>query len=189
LYKRSFIMYDRSTKSLWVHVTGKCVKGKRRGQQLKFLPSMVVSWGEWKKRYPKSTVLQGRMARGMMGRYGVKGQFSKYGLSVGEGKQVKLYRFTDLEKRPLVTDDFNGQKIMVVFDKKLGVGRAFLRGEHSFSFEKGVLKDERGRVWDWFTGWEEGKGKRGTLEPVPATVWLVNRWRAHNPGGEVFAPK
>ena len=189
LYKRSFVMYDRSTKSLWVHVTGECVKGKRKGQKLKFIPSMIVAWGEWKKRYPKTTVLEGRMARGMMGHFGIKDRFDRYGLSVGEGKQVRLYPYADLDKQPLVIDRFGGQAILVIFDTRSKVARAFKSGGRTFSFEKGILKDEQGRAWDWVTGWRKGKGATEMLEVLPATVWLVDRWKAHNPGGEVWAPK
>lgn len=189
LYKQSFIMYDRSTKSLWVHVTGKAIKGERKGQQLKFLPSVVMSWGAWKKRYPKTTVLLGRMARSRMGHYGLKERTERYGLSVGEGDKVRLYTFADLAERPLVHDTFQGRPIVVVYDKESGVTRAFARGERTFTFKEGVLEDQAGRKWDWFTGWALGDDTKDKLDPLPATVWLINRWRGHHPDGDEHRPK
>ncbi len=48
LYRRSFVMYDRETESLWVHVTGEAIKGELKGNRLDFSPSEVVSWRTWK---------------------------------------------------------------------------------------------------------------------------------------------
>jgi hypothetical protein len=189
LYKRSFIMYDRKTKSLWVHVTGEAVKGPRRGDRLKFLPSVVVNWGEWKKRYPKTTVLEGQHARGFMGAYTLNDRRKQFGLSVGDGKNVRLYRFADLAKQPVLHDTFDDKPIVVVFHDKAGAARAYVRGDRKFSFQEGVLTDDKGRAWDWFTGWALGEGDDATLEPVPATVWLANRWRGHFPKGDVYKSK
>ena len=140
-----------------------------------------MKWGDWKKRYPKSTVLEGRNARGMMGSYRLDRETSKYGLSVGEGKQVRLYRFADLEKTPVVNDG----AVVVVYDKKSGTARAFARGEHKFAMKDGALVTEMDVEFDAFTG----RGGTVALDPVPATVWLLHRWRAHNPGGETYRPK
>jgi len=184
LYKRSFIMYDRGTKSLWVHVSGEAVRGERKGQKLKFLPSVIMQWGEWKLRNPLTTVLEGRAARGMMGHYGLKRDLKNYGLSVGEGKNVRLYRFSDLAKTPVINDSMPLGPIVVVYDKKTGVARAFMRGERTFNLKDGKLVDDKGAVADPFTG----RGAELTLESVPATVWLRNRWRAHFPKGEIYKP-
>ena len=140
-----------------------------------------MKWGDWKKRYPKSTVLEGRNARGMMGSYRLERETSKYGLSVGEGKQVRLYRFVDLQKTPVINDGAT----VVVYDKKSGTARAFARGEQKFVMKNDVIVNEMGVEFDAFTG------RAGTvaLDPVPATVWLLNRWRAHNPGGAIYKLK
>ena len=52
LLENSFVMYDRGTDSLWVHVTGRAVWGPLKGEQLEFVPST-----ENKKKYtPSPTV-------------------------------------------------------------------------------------------------------------------------------------
>ena len=85
LYRQSFIMYDRETDSHWVHTTGECVKGEMKGKTLTFLPSTVTSWASWKALHPETTVLTGRRARGMMGRFDFGTQPERYGLSIGQG--------------------------------------------------------------------------------------------------------
>lgn len=72
LYKNSFVMYDQETKSLWVHTTGEAVRGPLAGRRLDFLPSLVVPWSVWKAKYPATTVLLGRQARGFMGTFALE---------------------------------------------------------------------------------------------------------------------
>jgi len=189
LYKRSFVMYDRSTKSLWIHVSGEAVKGKRKGQKLKFLPSVITTWGEWKARHPLTTVLEGRKADGFMGDYRLKGGVSKFGLSVGEGKRVRLYRYVDLKGHPVLHDTFDGKPIVVVFDAKTRVARAYLSGDRKLQRKDALLIDDKGGQWDWFTGFGKNKAAAEALVPVPATVWLINRWKAHNVKGEIYESK
>ena len=184
LYKRSFVMYDRSTKSLWLHVTGTAVKGPRKGEKLKFLPSTVMEWGAWKLRYPLTTVLEGRMAGGMMGAYKLRERRDRYGLSLGEGKDVKLYRFADLAKSPVVHDTFGGIPVVIVYDEKLAVARAYEAGGRTFTRKDGKLVDGTGRAWDPIVG-RSADGKE-SLVPVLATVWLIERWHGHNPDGAEY---
>jgi hypothetical protein len=180
LYKRSFIMYDRSTRSLWLHVTGRAVSGKRKGQQLKFFSASVLKWGRWKKRFPQTVVLEGRFASEFMGAFNLEKRMDSYGLSVGEGADVKLYPFRDLKARPLVHDG----DIVVAFLAKDAAARAFLRGGRTFKLDGDVLVDDEGKRWDWFTGWGLG-GRQEKLESVPATAWRIDRWKGHFPKGRV----
>ena len=67
LYENSFVMYDKGTDSLWIHVTGEAVTGPLKGNKLQFFPSVVTSWKAWKKKYPHTGVLEGRRDEGFMG--------------------------------------------------------------------------------------------------------------------------
>ena len=111
LFRRSFIMYDKQTGSLWVHTLGEAVKGELKGKQLEFLPSTVTSFGRWKKLYPKTTVLTGRKAQGFMGAFNLGRNFARYGLSVGQGRTAKLYPYSLLAEKRVVNDEFGGEKI------------------------------------------------------------------------------
>ena len=52
-------MYDQQTHSLWNQFTGRPVVGELTGSgiDLKILPVVTTSWGQWKKQLPKTKVL------------------------------------------------------------------------------------------------------------------------------------
>jgi len=59
LYRSNKLMYDRDTQSLWSTFSGSPVVGPLVGKGIKFPHRYVVTttWGEWKKRHPKTKVL------------------------------------------------------------------------------------------------------------------------------------
>lgn len=57
LYQSCLIMYDRATDSLWSQPTGVAVAGERVNEQLKMIPSVKTTVGEWKKLHPDSLIL------------------------------------------------------------------------------------------------------------------------------------
>lgn len=63
LYNSNLLMYDRckadETPSLWSQLLFAAISGPaaERGETLKLLPAMVVSWGEWSARHPETTVI------------------------------------------------------------------------------------------------------------------------------------
>jgi len=57
LHNSDLVMYDRQTESLWQQITGQAFAGKSRGSQLRALPLSMVTWGEWRQKYPDSEVL------------------------------------------------------------------------------------------------------------------------------------
>jgi hypothetical protein len=184
LYRQSFIMYDKETDSKWVHTTGEAVQGPCKGKVLTFLPSTVTSWKKWKALHPKTTVLLGRKANTFMGSFNFKKEPKKYGLSLGQGVGPKLYPFAGLMEDRVVNDEHDGRKVLVVYDDASGTARAFDRGEHSFRSKDGGLLDEKGRTWDLLQGQLQGGKER--LAPLPATTWLLKRWRGFHPKGAVY---
>lgn len=182
LFKNSFIMYDRQTKSLWVHTLGEAVKGKMKGKQLEFIPSVITTYKAWKKLHPKTLVLTGAKASRFMGSYNLAKRLAHYGLSVGQGRKTKLYPFSVLSEKRVINDEFEGKKIVVVFDAESLTGRAFGRGKHEFALKDGRVLDEKGREWDPVS---MKRGKE-TLTAIPATAWLNFRWKAFYPEGEVY---
>jgi hypothetical protein len=53
----NLIMYDRQTETWWQQATGEALAGRFTGSRLKFIPSLFLSWGDTKIRYPKALVL------------------------------------------------------------------------------------------------------------------------------------
>jgi hypothetical protein len=201
LYRNSFIMYDKGTESLWVHVTGEALQGPLKGKTLRFLPSAIVPWSFWRLEHPETTVLLGEMVEGMMGAFNLKQRLEGYGLSVGEGRAVTLFRYELLAAVPVMGAKVGGEPVVLTFDRKLALGSAFspvVEGkEHHFDAvippsddpesELSWMRDaETGSLWDLRTGRclaGELAGER--LERVAATAWLGKRWKGFFPQGIV----
>ena len=120
-------MYDRETESLWVHVTGIAETGPRKGQKLKFFPSTVAIWKEWKALYPHTKVLPGYRRGGFMGTYTGVNDHEDLGLSVILQFNAKLYPFTTLERKPVVNDRFRGKDLLVVYSARTATATAWIR--------------------------------------------------------------
>lgn len=54
---RNLIMYDRQTESWWQQAGGDSIVGDMTGRVLELLPSSNVAWSDFKKAFPKGTVL------------------------------------------------------------------------------------------------------------------------------------
>jgi len=59
LYRSNKLMYDQKTQSLWSTLEGTPVIGPLVGKGIKldYLSVVTTTWGEWKKRHPKTSVL------------------------------------------------------------------------------------------------------------------------------------
>ncbi|PON18832.1 hypothetical protein C2W62_05870 [Candidatus Entotheonella serta] len=198
LYKKSFVMYDRQTESLWVHVTGKAEVGPLKGQQLQFIPSTVTTWAQWKAAHPQSLVLPGYRRGGFMGTYtGVK-RIRPFGLAVFSNFKAKLYRFRDLKRQQVVNDTFRDAELMVAFLEDTNTAMAWKRRLNgqllTFAWADAaqngppLLTDkETGSLWSPMTGTAfSGQLKGQQLDPLQHYPILVNRFHAFYPEGEVF---
>jgi len=194
LYRNSFIMYDHETDTKWIHTTGQAIKGKLKGKQLTFLPATITTWGAWRKQHPKTSVLIGGKAHGFMGTFSAKRSPNRYGLSLGSGKSVKIYPYSILAKNPIVLDSFGGQSVVVVYDAPSVTAVAFKTGDHKFT-AAGQDKHGRRLMTDDATGshWLAVNGEclvgelKGTrLVQLPATPWLIRRWRGFYPKSPTY---
>jgi len=57
LRKSDLVMWDRQTESWWQQLGGEAVVGALTGTKLKALPSQILSWSDFKERYPDGDVL------------------------------------------------------------------------------------------------------------------------------------
>lgn len=200
LYKQSFVMYDRKTESLWVHVTGMAEHGPMKGKQLTFMPSTVTSWGKWKKDYPDTLVLPGYRRGGFMGTYeGMEGYNDDLGLLVLVQFKPKLYPFEKLHKRGVVNDHFNGKDLLVLYSEKDNTATAWRRDvdgqplTFQMASEKDpygsqlIRDDQTGSLWSWLTGEAvQGKLKGKLLQQLSYNPILNNRFRGFYPDAPVF---
>ena len=69
LRNSDLVMYDRQTESWWQQFSGEALIGHYVGTKLIPIPSRMESFGNFKKRFPKGTVMAGR--HGSLASYGV----------------------------------------------------------------------------------------------------------------------
>jgi hypothetical protein len=185
LYRRSFIMYDKGTHSLWVHTTGECVKGELKGKTLEFLPSTVTTWKRWKELHPQTTVLTGKRANQFMGHFGLQEKPNDYGLSVGQGKAPKLYPYKLLHELTVLNDEHEGTPIVVLLDKATGIAKAYERGKRTFVWKAGKLLDDTGKEWVLVGAYAKDDPKTRLQEAV-GTQWTIQRWKGFYPNGPLY---
>lgn len=53
----NLIMYDRQTETWWQQATGEAIAGEHTGSQLEFYPAAMISWQDFKTKYPNGSVL------------------------------------------------------------------------------------------------------------------------------------
>jgi hypothetical protein len=192
LFENSFVMYDRKTESLWVHVTGRAVWGLMKGAQLEFVPSTVTTWQQWKSAHPHMQVLPGYRRGGFMGTYQGLTAPQDLGLAVVVRFLGKLYPFAALDTTPVVNDRFEGVPLLIYWSKADGSAVAWQRvaggRELSFELRNGVLRDrETGSQWSWLRGEAETGPLRGVRPaPVSYNPILVERFRAFYADGPVY---
>lgn len=65
LYNNDLVLYDRTSYSLWLQVTGQSVAGPRMRETLEKIPLEVVPWKVWRSLHPSTLVLKSsQLARG-----------------------------------------------------------------------------------------------------------------------------
>jgi len=82
LYESDMVMYDHQTGSYWFQVAGEAIVGELTGRRLDPLPSITISWGEWKALHPDTLVLSRNL-----------------GLIPGGGTRYEIDRFADYPER------------------------------------------------------------------------------------------
>jgi hypothetical protein len=58
LWRGAMVMYDRETGTYWSQVNATAIDGPHQGDTLREIPSMVTTWGEWRRLHPGTLVLE-----------------------------------------------------------------------------------------------------------------------------------
>lgn len=199
LVNRSFVMYDRQTNSLWVHVTGRAEQGPLKGQMLRFLPSTVTTWEQWKARFPQTKVLPGHRRGGFMGTFNGMRYIESFGLSVTIRFKAKLYPYETIRRQGIVNDRFNGEALVVYYSQRGGTATAWnskLDGR-TLTFSDAKQRDEFGNAllidnqtkshWSWLTGESvSGTLKGRKLDRLAYNPILTDRFKSFYPDAPIF---
>ncbi len=199
---------------------GAAVRGPMKGENLKPLESTFTRWGTWKGLYPDSKILTSgrRFSLGLRRdpyesyyrspdiyfptRLSDKRVYRKeFVLGLVINGKSKAYPFSALSAQPVVNDVFEGDPILVVFEKDSATGMVFKRkrNDRILSFKQTQLKgqkgifladDATGSIWNGLTGRAiQGKLKGKNLDPLPVTPAFWFGWVDHYPETKIFTAK
>lgn len=173
LYRSNKLMYDKATQSLWNTIKGEPVLGPLvdKGIKLEHLSVVTTTWGEWKRRHPKTTVLSKKT--GFNRNYGegiaYKNYFDTHELMFNtpfndtrlkNKQEVLALRFPAspkqqlaidtefLNKNPLYKNRIGPQKLLILTDRS-GANRVYDPKNVNFvSYDRdSTLVDDKGVKW------------------------------------------
>lgn len=147
LYQSDVLLYDRETESLWSQLGMKCVSGPQQNSGLAWLPSEQMTWGVWKRRYPRGSVLSPDTGHG---RDYSQSSYAAYEsspetlfpvplrrselpkkswvLGVFIGNSAKAYPIELLPSGQVISDSLNGFGIQLSYDAASRQGRVTYSG-------------------------------------------------------------
>ncbi len=163
LYRSNKLMYDHQTETLWNQFSGEPVFGKLQGRdiRLKVMPLLFTTWADWLKTYPDSQVLD--METGYERRYEPGAAYKAYFSSpklmypvwnatddagmkkkdvlwiVRLAKASKAYALKRLIQNPLLVDELDGQRILIVTDGVPITVRGYFLAENQLEDREGEL--------------------------------------------------
>lgn len=196
LYQSSFLMYEKKSNSEFLGVSGLGAIGKYRGLLLQQYPSVLTTWGEWKKHYSKNKVMERQSRGGMMGTYRGTNKPSGLTLALDVDGKTKGYDLQSLFSKSVVNDEFNGVKVAwVATSTRTTLAFSRTVGKKALTFEKGdndskgretIVDKETKSKWLIISGkCIEGKMKGKALSMLPTTPFEQKHWAAHHKSAKV----
>ncbi|NKC10838.1 MAG: DUF3179 domain-containing protein [Gammaproteobacteria bacterium] len=172
LYRSNKLMYDQATRSLWSTMRGTPVMGPLHGKGIRLGRGSVVTttWGEWRRRHPRTQVLsldtgqvrdysEGAAYRAYFATDELMFRVPKVDKRLDNKAQVLALRTSDASEALAITSEFlrgrslyqvvlAGTPLAIVTDQS-GAHRVYQRGEVEFVSWDGthVAVDEAGNEW------------------------------------------
>lgn len=215
LYNDNLVMYDHQTNTLWSQLLGQSVRGAMRRVQLRILPSIITSWGEWKTVHPDTQILSaekvGQAAADIIDPYagyytsGAAG-FSS-GLDLDErlpskllvigllaGDATRAYPLETMRAETLINDEVGVLAALLLFDARLETVLAYNRqaAGQTLTFVWAetpgqVMDAETGTKWDIFTGTAVSGPLVGeSLTQLSAPLVFWFAWAAIHPDTTIY---
>lgn len=196
-----FVLYDRQTRSWWSQVSGQATRGPLAGRSLGKRPSVLTTWGRWRRLHPDTTVFvdpslparrrftEESLSRITLGGAGaVLNQDLVLGVESGNGA-ARGFLLRRLAEERVANDTLGEEPVLVVLAEDQVTAAAWRRRTDgrtlSFAPVAGDrLQDaETGSTWDPLTGRALSGPLAGRqLEPLVFTYALWYAWRSQRPG-------
>lgn len=180
-------MMDIETESLWSHILGEAMEGTLKGQLLKPISADMVTWGAWKREYPKTTVLNmSRTNRNFTAKF--YGDPKRFVVGFTGNLGMQHCSFSTMLDQPLLNADARGLPLLITFDKDSTSIRIYSRklADQVLTFEAAgpqTLRDEQTKsLWNRATGTATSgplEGKR--LAPHVGIVSFTRAWMTFHP--------
>ncbi len=140
LRKSNLIIFDFLTESWWQHLTGEAITGEFAGKELTYIPSVIISYEEFFKRYPDGKILSPKTGFDAQKRYGTN-PYEKYDdinsvpysrffdeknidkrlpameriINIRDQEKYKIYPFTAIKKNQIINDKFESKNIVIFY--------------------------------------------------------------------------
>ena len=197
------MLYDKQTRSLWLHLTGECIDGPLAGAKLTPITGRHVLWREWKRDHPETQVMNEDAS--MLARYFPKSSSKRgldffprgfrktietvddrfslnemcYGISVGDVSRAYPFSVLKRVQNGVVNDRVSDVPVVVLFDRDTQSAAAHGRrlGGSVLVFkraEDGLLVDvQTGSRFD-----RDGRCVAGALkgQQLPSVVGVQAEW-------------
>lgn len=190
-------MYDAETRTFWSQLLGEAMQGDLKGAKLEILPSDIVTWDEWKRQHPNTTVLN--LSRSAFIQRGVdlNSSFYKkpadfvYAWSVGQQRYHANLEM--LTKQPVMNVIVPRAALVLTYDPESTEVSLFTRtvGNRELSFagaDAGHMRDEQtGSIWDRRTGEAlNGQLKGQRLQPYLGILAYTVAWEGFYPESKKY---
>lgn len=180
-------MRDIQTGSLWSHILGECMGGPLKGTQLQSIPSVITTWGDWKKEHPATTILNLDLSAN---RFNVQSwkKSERFVLGIQIEEKTKAWPYRYLQDNPVVVEALGNKKLLIVLKTESATAFAFEAGDaiKSGKIVDGILIGDDNTKWDlWKAIAIDGPQKGKTLTRIYALPSFRNAWLKFHPNSRV----
>lgn len=187
LYRSNKLMYDQATQSLWSTLEGKPVVGPLvgKGIQMEYLSVVTTTWGEWKRKHPKTTVLS--LNTGHRRDYGEGVAYNSY-----FSNDALMFNVQRTDRRLKNKQSILAIKLAEAPEEIVAISTRFLRKNKVFHTQVGdrkliVLTDKSGanRVYDAGTIIFEKLEDGDQVQDSEGNLWKIEENQLLGAGGAV----
>jgi len=185
LMKSNLVMFDEETDSLWSQILGEALHGKAKGERLDMLPAVFVGFGTWKRKHPKTKVLDLELVRARSWHFTTddldagfsmqRGRKLELGIGLRHGKDTLLVPMSLLHKKQRIETSVAGIPLELVWDAKEKAAFVYRMPKQEAPSPRAAPKSR--------------PLPQPNREPFPYLPTYLSAWKRYYPKGRVYAEK